>query len=201
MLRRASLILLLISPGFAQQQPTLTFEVASIKPTDPDTQVQFIQFMPGGGLKMTGVALRGMITFAYDVLDFQVSGGLGWIGTERFDLILELIRTIGSSVDPFDHERIIGDSELCAVEKDCLPDYKSRLARREFHIVDLVSELQNLGEGAFLRFRYRFYLLVDHRILKLSVGCNRTGIGCMSQDRNLRVAEYFHRVSASDEAC
>ena len=83
MLRRTSLILLLTCPGFAQ----LTFEVASIKPTGPETPVQFIQFMPGGGLKMMGITLRGMITFAYDVRDFQVSGGPGWVGTERFDVM------------------------------------------------------------------------------------------------------------------
>lgn len=85
MLRRAALALLLISPGFAQQP--LTFEVASIKPSNPDTQGGFIQFMPGGGLKMTGIPLRGMITFAYDVRDFQISGGPGWLGTERFDVM------------------------------------------------------------------------------------------------------------------
>jgi uncharacterized protein (TIGR03435 family) len=72
---------------FAQQQPKLTFEVASIKPADPDARGTSIQFMPGGGLKMTGIPLRGMITFAYDVRDFQVSGGPGWVGAERFDVM------------------------------------------------------------------------------------------------------------------
>jgi bla regulator protein blaR1 len=89
MLRRTSLILLLTCLGFAQQQPTLTFEVASIKPADPDARGTSIQFMPGGGLKMTGIPLRGMITFAYDVRDFQVSGGAGWVGTERFDVMAQ----------------------------------------------------------------------------------------------------------------
>ena len=76
-------------PGFSQQQPTptLTFEVASIKPSNPDTPGGFIQFLPGGGLKMTNIPLRVMITFAYDVRDFQVSGGPGWVGTERFDVM------------------------------------------------------------------------------------------------------------------
>jgi len=83
MIRRASFVLLLTCPGFAQ----LTFEVASIKPANPDTPGTSIQFMPGGGLKMTGIPLRGMITFAYDVRDFQVSGGPGWIGSERFDVM------------------------------------------------------------------------------------------------------------------
>lgn len=89
MLRRASLGLFLMCPGFAQ----LTFEVASIKPSNPDTQGGFIQFMPGGGLKMTNIPLRAMITFAYDVRDFQVSGGAGWVGTERFDVIARPDRT------------------------------------------------------------------------------------------------------------
>jgi uncharacterized protein (TIGR03435 family) len=85
MIRRASFALFLICPGFAQ----LTFEVASIKPANPDTPGTSIQFMPGGGLKMTGIPLRAMITFAYDVRDFQVSGGPGWMGTERFDVMAQ----------------------------------------------------------------------------------------------------------------
>jgi bla regulator protein BlaR1 len=83
MLRRASLILLLMCPGFAQ----LTFEVASIKPANPDAPGSSINFRPGGGLNMTNVPLRAMITFAYDVRDFQISGGPGWVGTERFDVM------------------------------------------------------------------------------------------------------------------
>jgi bla regulator protein blaR1 len=88
MLRRASLALLLISPGFAQ----LTFEVASIKPADPDARGTSIQFMPGGGLKMMNIPLRAMITFAYDFRDFQVSGGPGWVGNERFDVMAKADR-------------------------------------------------------------------------------------------------------------
>jgi bla regulator protein blaR1 len=83
MIRSATLALLMICPGFAQ----LTFEVASIKPANPDTPGSMIQFMPGGGLKMMNVPLRAMITFAYDVRDFQISGGPGWVGTERFDVM------------------------------------------------------------------------------------------------------------------
>jgi len=91
MLRRIGLILLLACPGFAQ----LTFEVASIKPSDPDARGTSIQFMPGGGLKMMNIPLRAMITFAYDVRDFQVSGGPGWIGNERFDVMAKADRAAG----------------------------------------------------------------------------------------------------------
>src|SRR3984885_5478585 len=83
MIRCASLVLLFVSHRFAQ----LTFEVASIKPANPDAPGTSMQFMPGGGLKMTGAPLRAMITFAYDVRDFQISGGPGWVGAERFDVM------------------------------------------------------------------------------------------------------------------
>jgi bla regulator protein blaR1 len=82
MLRRASLALFLMCPGFAQ----LTFEVASIKPANPDTPGSSIQLVPGGGLNMRGIPLKTMIALAYAVRDFQVSGGPGWVGTERFDI-------------------------------------------------------------------------------------------------------------------
>jgi len=82
MLRRTSLVLLLICPGFAQ----LTFEVASIKPADSDARGSSIQLVPGGGLNVTNMPLRTMIALANGVREFQVSGGPGWVGTERFDV-------------------------------------------------------------------------------------------------------------------
>jgi bla regulator protein blaR1 len=97
MIRCASLALLLIYPGFAQ----LTFEVASIKPANPDQQGGLIQFMPGGGLKLTNIPLRAMITFAYDVRDFQVSGGQGWVGNERFDVLARPDRAAVDGPDDF----------------------------------------------------------------------------------------------------
>lgn len=114
MLRPASLILLLTCPGFAQQQPaTLTFEVASIKPANPDSPGTSIQFMPGGGLKMTGIPLRGMITFAYDVRDFQISGGPGWVGTQRFDVMARAERTAASD-SPDDLAKMTDDQRKTA---------------------------------------------------------------------------------------
>jgi bla regulator protein blaR1 len=36
---------------------------------------------------MTNQTLKSMITFAFDVQDFQVTGGPGWISSERYDLM------------------------------------------------------------------------------------------------------------------
>ena len=86
MILRASPALLFMACGFAQQPGLLTFEVASIKPANPDAQGSSIHFMPGGSVKMTNVSLRRIIMFAYDLRDFQISGGPGWVGTEGFDI-------------------------------------------------------------------------------------------------------------------
>jgi uncharacterized protein (TIGR03435 family) len=115
MLRHTSLALLLISPGFAQPQPTLTFEVASIKPASTDAKGSSIQFMPGGGLSMTNIPLRAMITFAYDVRDFQISGGPGWVGTERFDVRAKAERT--ASDGPVDLAKMTDDQRKTVREQ------------------------------------------------------------------------------------
>jgi bla regulator protein BlaR1 len=99
MTRLANLAVLIALPGFAQQ--ALTFEVASIKPSNPDTPGGMIRLMPGGGLNLTNIPLRNMITMAYDVRDFQVSGGPGWMGTERFDLTATADRVAAAGPDDF----------------------------------------------------------------------------------------------------
>jgi bla regulator protein blaR1 len=71
---------------FAQPAASpLTFEVASVRRSPADTR-GFIDFLPGGGLRVVGIPLKTLITLAYDVRDFQVSGGPGWINSDRFDI-------------------------------------------------------------------------------------------------------------------
>ncbi len=74
--------------GRAQAKPeTLTFEVASVKPADPDVRGVRMQLTPGGGLTATNVRLRQLIEFAYEVNPSQISGGPGWMNSEGFDII------------------------------------------------------------------------------------------------------------------
>jgi uncharacterized protein (TIGR03435 family) len=87
--------------GQAARAP-LTFEVASIKPNSGDDRRVGIQFMPGGGLRTTGTTLKFLITFAYDVRDFQVSGGPGWINSDRFDIMAKSERNGPESEAPED---------------------------------------------------------------------------------------------------
>ena len=70
---------------WGQAAAPLTFEVASIKPA-PDARGTMIRIMPGGGLTVTNATLKLLLTLAYDVRDFQISGGPGWVGSERYDI-------------------------------------------------------------------------------------------------------------------
>jgi bla regulator protein blaR1 len=71
-----------------QSAPSLpTFEVTSVKPVRPgDARGSTFQFTPGGGLKVTNGTLKGIIEMAYDVRDFQISGGPGWLSSQPWDI-------------------------------------------------------------------------------------------------------------------
>jgi bla regulator protein blaR1 len=88
-----------ISSLFGQSAPRpLTFEVASIKPSDPDARGRMLSLQPGGGLRVTGWTLKGLIAFAYDVRDFQIAGGPGWIDSARYDIMAKAERSDSSDL-------------------------------------------------------------------------------------------------------
>ncbi len=69
----------------AQSQPA--FEVASIKPSDPANGGTQIGVSPGGVFTAKNVTVKALIQQAYELRDFQISGGPGWVETERYDII------------------------------------------------------------------------------------------------------------------
>jgi uncharacterized protein (TIGR03435 family) len=62
------------------------FEVASVKPNNTGEMRSNIGIRVGGRLIATNATLKNLITTAYQVKDFQISGGPGWIDTDRFDI-------------------------------------------------------------------------------------------------------------------
>jgi bla regulator protein blaR1 len=93
---------------FAQSatQP-LTFDVASIKPSPQNCGPGgpcpvMIRREPGGGMRVAGMPLKMLIGFAYDVRDFQITGGPSWINTDRFDINAkgDSHDEVDSAVDP-----------------------------------------------------------------------------------------------------
>ena len=76
-----------IAFAFAQSP---TFEVASIKPTAPGGPgggMIGIRMAPGGRFEATGVTAKLLIGQAYDVRDFQISGGPGWMTSDHYDIV------------------------------------------------------------------------------------------------------------------
>jgi bla regulator protein blaR1 len=63
-----------------------SFEVASIKPSDPNARGSSTGIAPGGIFRARNVTLKSLIEQAYDVNDFELSGGPGWIGTQGYDI-------------------------------------------------------------------------------------------------------------------
>src|SRR5262245_15681207 len=63
-----------------------SFEVASIKPNNSgDNRVMF-RNSGGGRMTIVGATTRMLIQTAYRIRDFQLSGGPGWISSDRFDI-------------------------------------------------------------------------------------------------------------------
>jgi uncharacterized protein (TIGR03435 family) len=77
--------------GIFAQSSSNRFEVASIKPSDPNTQG--ITFRNGPGtVNISGATLKLLIEQAYDVREFQISGGPGWINSDRYDIVAKIER-------------------------------------------------------------------------------------------------------------
>ena len=77
--------LLLAACALAAQEPA--FEVASIRPTPPDAQCGMIEPLPGGSLRIDCLPLHTIVMWAYNVQDFQVTGGPPWVSATRWDIL------------------------------------------------------------------------------------------------------------------
>jgi bla regulator protein blaR1 len=71
--------------GYAQT--ALTFEVASVKPHTAIDRNMSLNHTPGGGLECVNVTLRTLVTYAFDLRDYQLAGGPSWLDTEHFDIV------------------------------------------------------------------------------------------------------------------
>jgi bla regulator protein blaR1 len=77
------------APAVQAQRPADTprqFDVAAIKPNNSGANVLGIRVVPGGGLRAVNATLRSLISEAYQVRDFEVSGGPAWLDSARYDI-------------------------------------------------------------------------------------------------------------------
>lgn len=76
-------ILTLAAAALAAQPKS--FDVATIKPNASNDNRVMFRLQPGGFMA-TGVPVRMLIGQAFDVRDFQITGGPGWISSDRWDV-------------------------------------------------------------------------------------------------------------------
>ncbi len=78
---------LIVAAGlFGQSATGLEFDVTVIKPTPAGTQGSRQSMGPDGGFTMINMPVRELITFAYNIREFQLSGEPGWVGIDRYDV-------------------------------------------------------------------------------------------------------------------
>ncbi len=109
----------------AQQTKPLEFEVATIKPSDPNAKGRMINIQPGGVLKATNMTLKRLIAMSHHVLESQIIGGPGWIGTEPFDILAKPGQS-SAAIDP----RGMNDAQRLEFERQFQERLRSLLADR-----------------------------------------------------------------------
>src|SRR5256885_12974326 len=92
--RGGSFAVLVLASAFtitiaAAQTPTEkpSFEVASVKPNKSGDNRVMIATQPGGGMTVTNLSLRLLVTWAYELQDFQLVGAPDWADQEHFDIV------------------------------------------------------------------------------------------------------------------
>ncbi len=71
----------------AEAKAPQSFEVASIKPSAEDGRRVMFGISPGGRFNASGVSVKMLIQQAFDIRDFQITGGPGWLSSERYDIV------------------------------------------------------------------------------------------------------------------
>ena len=85
-------ILLLLC--FSQNQTTSpSFDAATVKANKSGEARMAVDFLAGGRFSATNVPLKILIALAYHVRPEAVTGGPGWLGTDRFDVVAKALQT------------------------------------------------------------------------------------------------------------
>jgi len=117
----------------AAQSPTPGFDVVSVKrnvstsfPVGPEER-------PGGAFVATNATLERMIRFAYDLPDYRVAGGPGWMRTDRFDVEARAGRDVPSAQLRLMVQALLEDRFQLVVRREQreMPIYALGLARTD----------------------------------------------------------------------
>ncbi|MGH9439187.1 MAG: TIGR03435 family protein, partial [Terriglobia bacterium] len=115
------------------------FEVASIKPDKSGGRNIGVRISPGGRIHANNVSLKILIEMAYDVKDFQLTGGPKWTDSTRYDIEAKPSDSVARNLVKLSQER--QGQQLRLMLKSLLADrFKLTLSRttRQLPIYALV---------------------------------------------------------------
>ena len=122
-----NLIVFAAAVAFCQSAALSSFEVVSVKPSDPAAgRGMQIALSPGGQFTAKNVTVTTLIQQAYNVRDFQISGGPGWLDSERYDIVAK-----GAGPDVSDDDmRKMTEAQRNRLEEQFLMKVQGLLADR-----------------------------------------------------------------------
>jgi uncharacterized protein (TIGR03435 family) len=80
-------------PAFAE------FEVASIKPTPPDTAGRWIRMQSAHGFAAKNHTLKTLVAAAYNLSPKAISGGPAWVETDHYDIVAKAPGEVRPNLD------------------------------------------------------------------------------------------------------
>jgi len=85
------LVTLAVAGTFAQSPPTRpkfdAFDVATIKPADPDSRGRYIRMQSVDRFYAKGFTLQALVAAAYSLSPRAISGGEPWTDSDRYDIL------------------------------------------------------------------------------------------------------------------
>lgn len=78
-------VIALLAAGSAFSQES--FEVAAIKPGDPDNRQSGIHWQAGGRVANTNATVKALIAFAYGLPEDQIFGGDKWVSSDEYSIV------------------------------------------------------------------------------------------------------------------
>jgi uncharacterized protein (TIGR03435 family) len=137
----ALLVLMLQDPKAPQ------FEVASIKPSAPDARGIYIRTSPGGTVTVTNMPLKELMTLAWRIQPFQVSGAPPWLDSAHWDISAKAETTPKQGELQLMLQALLADrfQLLTHHETKELPIYALVLARKDGKLGPTMTEAKEGG--------------------------------------------------------
>jgi len=124
------------------------FNAVSIKPSAPDARGGGFNMSPGR-LTAKNQSLKDLVRFAYDIHDYQLSGGLGWTDTQRYEVVAAFPGETTNARRAQMMQAMLADRFALTIHRESkeVAGYALVLGRKsEFRATDLERETGEDGE-------------------------------------------------------